>query len=293
MAVAESIAERVRAGMAMLTATERKAAHVLLANYPVVGLETVAEFARRADVSAPTILRFIARLGFANYPEFQKQLRDELDQQYQTPLAKMPSRGGGEADGNGFLNNFAGAIDDNIQATFANLPAAEFDAVVALIASPRKQIYVLGGRFTDALAAYLGAHLRIIRPGVVHLVGQSDNWRDQLLDVGRKDVLVLFDIRRYQEDLSVLADKAAARGATIVLITDQWLSPIARHASHVLAARVSVPSNWDSSAAILALVEALIAAVTDRLGDAARERIGAVEALRTEDGPKPARKAEF
>lgn len=278
-----SIAERVRAGMARLTTTERKAAHVLLANYPVAGLETVAEFARRADVSAPTILRFVGRLGFAGYPEFQKQLRAELDAQYQTPLARTPARTGAPLDGGAFLDSFGSAVVDNIATTFANLPAAEFDAVVALLASVRRRVFVVGGRFSDALAQYLAAHLRIVRPGVIHFAGQTDNWRDQLLDLGRKDVVVVFDIRRYQDSLLSLAAKAEDCGATIVLVTDQWLSPIARHAAHVLAARIAVPSNWDSSAAMLALVEALIAATTDRLWETASDRIAAVEHLRRDD----------
>ena len=63
-----SIAESIRQGLARLTPTERKPAMALLANYPVPGLETVAQFARRAGVSGPTILRLVAKLGFASYP---------------------------------------------------------------------------------------------------------------------------------------------------------------------------------------------------------------------------------
>src|SRR3546814_3066426 len=83
-----TIAEQIRKRMHEFTATERKAAHVLLANYPLVGLEPVAEFAVRSGVSAPTILRFVARLGITGYPEFQRLLRDELEAQLKSPLMK-------------------------------------------------------------------------------------------------------------------------------------------------------------------------------------------------------------
>ena len=46
-----SIAETIRQGLSRLTPTERKPALALLANYPVPGLETVAQFAKRAGVS--------------------------------------------------------------------------------------------------------------------------------------------------------------------------------------------------------------------------------------------------
>ena len=100
------------------------------------------------------------------------------------------------------------------------------------------------------------------------------------MDMGRKDVLVVFDIRRYQEDLVALAKAAAERETAIVLLTDQWLSPIARIALHVLPARIQVPSAWDSTAALLAIAEALIAAVTTRNWPSVKSRIGALEMLR-------------
>ncbi len=276
-----SVAERVRHGMDRLTPTERKAAHVLLAHYPMIGLETVSAFAQRAHVSAPTILRFVSRMGFAGYPEFQRQLRGEIDARLLPPLAKTSVVPGGGFDPDHFLSRFHRALAANMTETFARLPPAEFESAVALLASSRR-VFTVGGRFTDSIARYLAAHLRIVRPGVTHLTGQYDNWRDQLLDIGKKDVLVVFDVRRYQEDLGQFAALAAQRNATVVLFTDQWLSPIARHAAHVLAARIAAPSTWDSNAAVLALAEALVTAATERLWPIASTRIKRLEALRGE-----------
>src|SRR3546814_19075114 len=83
-----TIAEQIRKRIHEFTTTERKAAHVLLANYPLVGLEPVAEFAASSGVSAPTILRFVARLGIGGYPEFQRLLRAELEAPLTPPLTK-------------------------------------------------------------------------------------------------------------------------------------------------------------------------------------------------------------
>lgn len=274
-----SVAETLRDQLETLTASERRAARALLANYPMLGLETVAEFAARGGVSPPTVLRFIARLGFASYAEFQRQLREELEAQLKSPLAKSvpaasrpPKPDSSEA--------FAGAVCENIAETFRLLPPGEFDAVADLLADPRRRVHLLGGRFTDALAQYMTAHLRLLRPGVGHVAGQPGHWRDQIVDLGRRDVVVLFDIRRYQDDIVHFAEAASARHAGVVLLTDQWMSPIARVAAHVLPARVQVPSPWDSSAAILALVEALLAAVTARSWPKASQRIALLEDFR-------------
>ena len=109
-----SIAEQAREAFDRLTARERKAAQMLLANYPTAGLAPVAEFAERAQVSAPTVLRFVAKLGFLGYPDFQRQLREELEAQLASPLAKpLRSRRA--------RNPHRAAIDPFLESAIANL----------------------------------------------------------------------------------------------------------------------------------------------------------------------------
>ncbi|MEQ9248071.1 MAG: MurR/RpiR family transcriptional regulator, partial [Nitratireductor sp.] len=59
--------EQVHGALGQMTDAERKVAHTFLANYPSIGLSTVAEFAGLAGTSAPTVLRFVSRLGFSGY----------------------------------------------------------------------------------------------------------------------------------------------------------------------------------------------------------------------------------
>ena len=275
-----TIAEHVRASVVALTAQERKAAQVLLTNYPTAGLAPVAEFAERARVSAPTVLRFVAKLGFLGYPDFQRQLREELEAQLASPLAKPAPKAGPRSPQRPFIDPFAEAAVANLQGTFRHLSEDDFSAIVELICDRRRSVHLLGGRFTDALARYLAAHLSLVRPDVRHVPSGIGVWRDRLLDIRRRDVVFVFDIRRYQEDVIAFARDAAARGAETVLVTDQWISPLSRQAKHVLACRVAAPSRWDSSVALLAVVEALTAATTERLGEFARKRIEELERLR-------------
>ena len=275
-----SIAEHVRASVERLTAQERKAAQILLTNYPAAGLAPVAEFAERARVSAPTVLRFVAKLGFLGYPGFQRQLRKELEAQLASPLTKRARAARPRGLERPLIDPFAEAAIANLRGTFRHLPEEDFSAIVELLCDRRRSVHLLGGRFTDALARYLAAHLSIIRSDVRHVPSGFGVWRDRLLDIGRRDVLIVFDIRRYQDDVVAFARDAAARGADIVLVTDQWLSPLSRQAKYVLACRVAAPSHWDSSVALLAVVEALTAAATERLGKFAKKRIEKLESLR-------------
>ncbi|WP_299816017.1 MurR/RpiR family transcriptional regulator [uncultured Roseibium sp.] len=272
--------EEIRDRLEEFTATEKKAAHALLANYPMQGLGTVAQFAETAGVSSPTILRFIGRLGYPGFAEFQKKLRGELENQLNSPLARSAHMAD---DGDG--DPHVGQLVENVRETFAHLPKGELEGLVRLLSDERKTIHLIGGRFTDGLARYTAAHLRIVRSNVNHVAGQQGNWLDQLIGIGPKDVVVVFDIRRYQAEIIQFAEAAAKQGATVALVTDSWMSPVGRIASYVLPARVAVPSPWDSSLALMAIAEVLIAGVTRENQERAQERMRALEKLRNEIDP--------
>ncbi len=271
-----SIAELIAGRIDAMPAGERRAAQALIANYPLIGLKTVAEFSQAAGVSSPTILRFVARLGFQNYPEFQSALQDELAAQLQSPA----SRTNNPPFGGGALSPMLEATLENLHETFRYISQRQLADIVDKLADRRGHMFLMGGRFTDPLARYMAAHLTIVRPNVFHLAGQESMWRDRLIDMGKRDVLLIFDIRRYQDSLLRFAEKAHERGVQIVLITDQWLSPIARFARHVIAGRTAVPSAWDSSAALFVVAETLIGAITLRLETESGQRIREMENLR-------------
>ena len=165
----ETIATEVRLRVGELTPSERRAAHALLSNYPFAGLETVGQFAKRAGVSAPSILRFVARFGFNAYADFQRRLKQELEAQVQSPLTGQAPV---SAPGSRFTE-FVSALTENVAGTFDALAPAEFDAILAVLADPKRRIHFVGGRVTEALAIYMARHLRVIRADVSLMEGHA------------------------------------------------------------------------------------------------------------------------
>src|SRR5690606_37150932 len=276
VSVKSGVAELINEMIDTMPAGERSAAQTLIANYPMLGLKTVAEFSAQSGVTSPTILRFVSRLGFQSYADFQERMQDELSAQLQSPHNRNSRRG---KVTNTAHPGVAHTLD-NIRETFRHLGEKQLGQVVSALCNAKGDVYLDGGRFTDPIAQYMSGHMSIIRPRVYHLSGQESIWVDRLLDMGRRDVLVVFDIRRYQDSLLRLAEKAKSRNVEIILITDQWLSPIARVARHVLAGRVAVPSAWDSSAALFVLAETIIRDMTSVLEKGSAARIAELEALR-------------
>lgn len=271
----KTVAARIHDLHGELTGAGRKAARGLLGNYPLLGLAPVAEFASGAGVSAATVVRFVAQLGFKSYPDFQRALRGELEERSKSPLqrpAPLPAAGGG-----GFLADYLEQSTRRVRDTAALIPDWEFEAVCQKLADGRGRCLLAGGRFTDFLAGYLEAHLRVIRPGVSRLDGRLASRADQLIDVRPGDVAVLFDVRRYDQDLVETAADLVRKRADVVLITDEWVSPVSRHAKHALACRTETGRTWDANGAVLTVVEALIARVTERAWENASKRMGDLE----------------
>ena len=275
---APSIQDRVRRGLPGFTEAERRVAHALLGEYPTAGLETVARFARRAETSGPTILRFVGRLGFESYAAFQDALRSEIQVRLQGPLSRYRMRPGPKEEEAPYAA-VGRALRQNIDMAEANLREV-LDPITERIADPSRNVLCVGGRFSWMVASYLHHYLRELRPSVRLVRDGSAAWADYLLDIRPGDVVVVFDFRRYQRDVLDFARAAVAQEAEIILVTDIWYSPIAAFAEIVVPCPVSIPSAFDSGVTGLAVAEIITAAVVDALDESARARISTLESLR-------------
>jgi DNA-binding MurR/RpiR family transcriptional regulator len=276
---AVTVAERVQMRLAELTPAERKVARVLMADYPMRGLEPVAKLAADAGVSAPTVIRLISKLAFASYGAFQQSLKSEVAARLSSPLEIHAERATAGAGHDDLLGRSEDLLCGGIRSTVARLPRGEFERAVRLLAEPRRGVTLVGGRFSSMLAEHLAAHLRILRPGVHALSAAGADRLSGMLDVGQRDVLVAFDYRRYQRDTVRLAATAKQQGATVIAFTDPYLSPLVAHADVIFTSSVRSPSPFDAFTPALALVEVLIAALVRRLGGRPLARMARYDAL--------------
>jgi len=265
-----------------LTASERKVALALLADYPFAGLLTVAELSTRANVSTQTVLRLASKLGFDGYSEFQNAFTREIKRGYGSPLMLRAARGAG-GQGEGFFASLAESTLNLIRETTALVTEKQLDEVSRLIGDPRRSVFLLGGRITQTLALYFYRHLRQIRSKTHMVPSANEEWPDAMMRMTRNDVVIMFDFRRYQKDLVNFADMAAASKAKIVLITDKWLSPVSRRSAHILTCPVDAGTPWDTAVPAILVIEALINKISELDWDKTSKRLEKWDALRKEE----------
>lgn len=277
-ASALTVEQQIRARFDSLTRSERHLASHITRHYPVAVLGSITALAKEAEVSTPTVVRLVQKLGYKGYPDFQAVVRLEVEERLISPIAKHDRWAGGVPDTH-ILNRFADAVVGNLQATLGQIDHADFDAVAGLMADSNRKIFAMGGRITHAMADYFVTHMKVIRQNVTLISDMSNAWPPALIDMVPGDVLLAFDIRRYENNVLSLVEMAADQGAEVVLITDQWVSPAAERARYRLSAHIEVPSAWDSTVAIQVLIETLMAAIQSLTWEETQARMKRLEEL--------------
>ena len=272
-----NVRHQIKAASTHLTQSERKLATALLSDYPYAGLISIQELAERAEVSPPSISRFVTKIGLAGYAEMQRVLLAELRSGDKSPVDIHATSKRIEG---GYLTGFLQRAAAQVHSAGEAVTEAQFERICDLLSDPKRRVFALGGRVSDTIAQQLSFHLRQSRDGVFQLPRDPEVWPEYLLRTKPGDVFFLVDFRRYQQNLVRLAEQASARRVQVVLMTDKWLSPATRHAAEVLAVPIETGTIWDSYSAALSVTEALVTRVAEQTWDATRARIEAWDAVR-------------
>lgn len=276
----DTVADRIRARLASLTRAERQLANTMLENYPVSGLGSITIVANSAGVSTATVARLAKKLGYKGVPEVRVAIRAEMRENinHQSENITLPES---SIAPDHILNIFASAITDNLRHTLRTIDAKTFDNIAKLIADKDRTIHVVGGRITRSLADYFFTNMQVLRDDTIMVASNSNIWPHFILNMKKGDVLVAFDIRRYEHDIQRMAEMATEKGVVLVLITDSWGSPATEHATHTLNCAIVVPTekSWDSTVVLLFIIECLIEAVRAENCDESTERLALLEDL--------------
>lgn len=273
-----TIKARIERASESFTAGERKLAATILSNYPFPGLSSIQELATQAKVSAPSISRFVTKIGLDGYQDFQRALIEELKEAQRSPVdVHDPGR---KVEGS-YLKDFIARATRQMAMAGDAITDDQFDQICNALFDPKRRVYALGGRISDALARHLTFHLRLIRKDVFHLPDNPETWPEYLLRMRPGDILFLVDFRRYQPMLERLAVEASTEcNARIILMTDKWISPIARVAHEVVPVPIDSDTVWGTYSAALSVIEAIVTRIAEENWDQTRARIEAWDQLR-------------
>jgi glucokinase len=225
---ANTLMERIRQTRANLTPAEQRVAALVLEQPRLVLNEPIADIARMAEVSQPTVIRFCRSLGFSGLADFKLKFASSLTGAI--PVRHSQVRG---SDSTHDLS--AKVIDNTVSAILKfrdQLDVRSVDRAIELVSRARRvEFYAMG----DASVVALDGQHKFFRfriPTTVYGDGHLLKLAAELLQPG--DVVIAVSTSGTAPQLLAAVEAARAAGADIIAI-GSGQSPLARKASVCLA----------------------------------------------------------
>ena len=262
--VAKSVLHRIESGMPTFSKGQKRIGEYILTNSDKAAFMTASKLGRLSGVSESTVVRFASELGYDGYPSMQRALQEMIRSRL-TSTQRIQAADD-QFGGQDVLAAVIQSDMEKLRQVAAEADRAEFGKAVDLILGAR-HVYILGTRSSYFVAGYLNFYLHLLT-GNVTLVQSNAAGEifEQLLRIGPGDVMVAISFPRYSKVTMNTVQFAQDRGATIVAITDNELSPVYQMAEAALLAPSEMISFVDSMVAPLSLINALLIAVGRRMG---------------------------
>ena len=218
-----------------LSKSHRRLADYIMNNPEEITFHSINEFSQATGISPATITRFVYKLEFQGYSEFQRSIYEH--QRQRVPFRQLKTLLSSESAGEG-ENPFSDSIQQNIRLLeLLDTPQiwASFQRALDMLRVART-IYITGHRSSYAAAYYLAFMLQQMLPNVRLLETTSSNLPASLCDVGPEDCLIVVSYSRYTSATYTIVSHFHRVGCGIVALTDSMTSPIALKATEVLIA---------------------------------------------------------
>jgi DNA-binding MurR/RpiR family transcriptional regulator len=258
----KTILEQISDTYQKLTPSQRKVAQFVHNNMSEAFLLNSFQIARMADVSESTVTRFVSNLGFSGFPEFKREIAQQVLGSFSTTTRLAESVENLEDAGSVFSQILKGDIE-NIKGLTTKISEETFEEAVTTLCSART-IYTLGLRSSYALAFYLAFALRFFLNHVILVKPGIGDLPEQVLGATEDDALVVISFKRFTRDSFTIAEKIKRKRARVIAITNSELSPIAKLADITLVASTKIPTYIESYTAPMSLINALITAIALR-----------------------------
>ena len=216
-----------------LTPKARILGNYILENPRKAIFMTTKELAQTCQVSEATVVRFVSRLGYKGYSEFQQALRDVVDTELtmldRTDLSSM------QAPGSDRLGRVVFEEMENLKLFLETVDTDALRKIVDLLEKPNA-VYVVGSRLSFTFAYYLGWSLTKIRSKVHILKGSDSTTIDWLTNASPESLVVIIATTRYPNELIRLGKMVRRLGQTLIVIADSSLCPLNQFAHQSLIA---------------------------------------------------------
>ena len=262
--MAKSILHTIENNMSSFSKGQKRIAGYILENYDKAAFMTASKLGKLVGVSESTVVRFASELGYDGYPSMQRALQEMIRSRL-TSTQRIQAAGD-LLERQDLLGAVLQSDIDKLREIVGEADRAEFDNVVERIMRAR-HIYILGVRSSSFVAGYLNFYMHLLCENVTLVQSNAaGEIFEQLFRIGPEDVMIAISFPRYSKVTMNTVKFAQDRGASIIAVTDNELSPVYQMSDAALLAPCEMISFVDSMVAPLSLINALLVALAHRMG---------------------------
>ncbi|MGA0613935.1 MurR/RpiR family transcriptional regulator [Paracoccus sp. KR1-242] len=258
----DDLKKMIEANWAQFTANQQRVGEFVLSNPFLVATMGIEDLAQAAEVSAPTITRFVRVLGLSGYADFRaiavRRYQDLL--QPIENVSRASQRPSAEV-----MQDSLAALQQNISMLAADCPVDKCEALVDRMVAADKVGFLGFGRAARALAYFAGSAEHFLRScEILDGAGGYERLASAIGRMGPRDLVIAMSLPRYSVATLDFLRLARARGVPCVGITDSESSPIFQLCDQTFIVPARQPVLNSSGLAAIALFEALVALMTSR-----------------------------
>lgn len=266
---------------AKLTPAQKKVLRYIFNNLEDSIFYTASALGRKTGVSEATIIRLAQSLGYNGFPDFQKSLREHLQERL-TTVSRLEKALEHPESSESLIGILRMDIK-NISLMAESVSEKTFQEIVTQLWKA-KRIFVVGLRSAYSLAVYLKFGLRFLGKDVTILEpAQWDPW-DQLIPLGNDNLVIGISFPRYARMTIDAVAFARERKCRILAITDSLVSPLTTYSDWILTAPCQSYSYMDSFTAPMALIHTLLTAMSLKKPDKALQAFKNLEEIWDREG---------
>lgn len=256
------LSDRIKMKSATFSKGQRLIAKYIEEHSDKVAFMTASRLGATVGVSESTVVRFATEIGYSGYPALQQAMQEMIRSKL-TSVQRLEMTSSNIAPER-LLDAVLEQDIDILRRTKETVNREDFYRAADALQRAQR-VYILGAGSSLALATFLSHYFRLVFD-TVHLVEATSEATilQQMIHAGEGDAIIAISFPRYSKKAAKALQYASDRGVSTIAITDSPLSPLARHASHVLLARSDMVSFVDSLVGPLSLINALIVTVAIR-----------------------------
>lgn len=266
--------ERIRARHDRLTGKSQGLANFISHHYRRVAFMSARELAEAADVSLPTVVRFVARLGFDGYQAFSRAVQERVNLEL-TGVERLETALRREGPQPLYMQVIS-REQQALKQFMATFSQETIDGIARRLATAAA-VVIVGVRYVSPLAVYLAYTLRKLRPNVTSITSIDSVVYDDLALHPRDTVVVGIGFARYATELIEFLEFARKQRFDVVALTDHAVSAVANVADHVLTIPVPPMKFMSFFGTPTAAINVLILEVARRVGSKGTDRLELLE----------------